>query len=148
KVMAATQVPLAADVVNVVVLVASRSAMNSQLYVTTRRMFSLSRARLAPAMFGRVGANGVPLAARAVSSSGVAVAAVLVALYPQTAFTLLMAIAMFGALFAWLMIFVTRLRFRARYRGPTPVFRRWLHPAGSLTGAALVGAVLVTTAFT
>ncbi|MEW4360953.1 amino acid permease [Burkholderia pseudomallei] len=148
KVMAATHVPYAAGVINFVVLVAALSAMNSQLYVTTRMMFSLSRARLAPAMFGRVGANGVPFAALAVSSSGVAVAAVLVALYPQTAFTLLMAIAMFGALFTWLMIFVTHLRFRARYRGPTPVFRMWLHPAGSLTGAALVGAVLVTTAFT
>ncbi|APD36140.1 amino acid permease [Burkholderia pseudomallei] len=148
KVMAATHVPYAAGVINFVVLVAALSAMNSQLYVTTRMMFSLSRARLAPAMFGRVGANGVPLAALAVSSSGVAVAAVLVALYPQTAFTLLMAIAMFGALFTWLMIFFTHLRFRARYRGPTPVFRMWLHPAGSLTGAALVGAVLVTTAFT
>ncbi|CAK0451394.1 amino acid permease family protein [Burkholderia pseudomallei] len=148
KVMAATHVPYAAGVINFVVLVAALSAMNSQLYVTTRMMFSLSRARLAHAMFGRVGANGVPLAALAVSSSGVAVAAVLVALYPQTAFTLLMAIAMFGALFTWLMIFVTHLRFRARYRGPTPVFRMWLHPAGSLTGAALVGAVLVTTAFT
>ncbi|AIP52009.1 amino acid permease [Burkholderia pseudomallei] len=148
KVMAATHVPYAAGVINFVVLVAALSAMNSQLYVTTRMMFSLSRARLAPAMFGRVGANGVPLAALAVSSSGVAVAAVLVALYPQTAFTLLMAIAMFGALFTWLMIFVTHLRFRARYRGPTPVFRMWLHPAGSLTGATLVGAVLVTTAFT
>ncbi|NRE34555.1 amino acid permease [Burkholderia pseudomallei] len=148
KVMAATHVPYAAGVINFVVLVAALSAMNSQLYVTTRMMFSLSRSRLAHAMFGRVGANGVPLAALAVSSSGVAVAAVLVALYPQTAFTLLMAIAMFGALFTWLMIFVTHLRFRARYRGPTPVFRMWLHPAGSLTGAALVGAVLVTTAFT
>ncbi|VBR20147.1 phenylalanine-specific permease [Burkholderia pseudomallei] len=148
KVMAATHVPYAAGVINFVVLVAALSAMNSQLYVTTRMMFSLSRARLAPAMFGRVDANGVPLAALAVSSSGIAVAAVLVALYPQTAFTLLMAIAMFGALFTWLMIFVTHLRFRARYRGPTPVFRMWLHPAGSLTGAALVGAVLVTTAFT
>ncbi len=122
KVMAATHVPYAAGVINFVVLVAALSAMNSQLYVTTRMMFSLSRARLAPAMFGRVGANGVPLAALAVSSSGVAVAAVLVALYPQTAFTLLMAIAMFGALFTWLMIFVTHLRFRARYRGPRPCF--------------------------
>ncbi|WP_089339215.1 amino acid permease [Burkholderia singularis] len=148
KVMAATHVPYAAGVINFVVLVAALSAMNSQLYVTTRMMFSLSRAGLAPAMFGRIGANGVPVAALVVSSSGIAVAAVVVAVYPQTAYTLLMAIAMFGALFTWLMIFVTHLFFRTRYRGPTPAFRMWLHPAGSLLGAALVGAVLVTTAFT
>ncbi|KVE39384.1 amino acid permease [Burkholderia sp. TSV86] len=148
KVMAATHVPYAAGVINFVVLVAALSAMNSQLYVTTRMMFSLSRAGLAPAIFGRIGANGVPVAALAVSSSGIAVAAVVVAAYPETAYTLLMAIAMFGALFTWLMIFVTHLFFRARYRGPAPAFRMWLHPAGSLLGAALVGAVLVTTAFT
>ncbi|KVE23583.1 amino acid permease [Burkholderia singularis] len=148
KVMAATHVPYAAGVINFVVLVAALSAMNSQLYVTTRMMFSLSRAGLAPAMFGRIGANGVPVAALVVSSSGIAVAAVVVAVYPQTAYTLLMAIAMFGALFTWLMIFVTHLFFRTRYRGPAPAFRMRLHPAGSLLGAALVGAVLVTTAFT
>ncbi|WP_323121032.1 amino acid permease [Burkholderia alba] len=148
KVMAATHVPYAAGVINFVVLVAALSAMNSQLYVTSRMMFSLSRAGLAPAVFGRVGANGVPLAALFVSTSGVAVATVLVALYPDTAFTLMMAIAMFGALFTWLMIFVTHLFFRARYRGPTPAFRMWLHPVGSVLGAVLVGAVLATTAFT
>jgi amino acid transporter, AAT family len=148
KVMAATHVPYAAGVINFVVLVAALSAMNSQLYVTTRMMFSLSRAGLAPAVFGRVGANGVPLAALFVSTSGVAVATVLVARYPETAFTLMMAIAMFGALFTWLMIFVTHLFFRARYRGPTPAFRMWFHPVGSLLGATLVAAILLTTAFT
>lgn len=44
KVMAATHVPYAAGVINFVLLIAALSAMNSQLYVTTRMMFSLSRA--------------------------------------------------------------------------------------------------------
>lgn len=148
KVMAATHVPYAAGVINFVLLIAALSAMNSQLYVTTRMMFSLSRARLAPAVFGRLGANGVPRAALWISTSGVAVAAVLVALAPDTAFTVMMAIAMFGALFTWLMIFVTHLRFRSKYRGPTLAFRMWGHPFGSLLGAALVAAILLTTAFT
>ncbi|MCM3755062.1 efflux RND transporter permease subunit, partial [Bacillus licheniformis] len=111
-------------------------------------MFSLSRARLAPAVFGRLGANGVPRAALWISTSGVAVAAVLVAVAPDTAFTVMMAIAMFGALFTWLMIFVTHLRFRSQYRGPALAFRMWGHPFGSLLGAGLVAAILLTTAFT
>lgn len=148
KVMAATHVPYAAGVINFVLLIAALSAMNSQLYVTTRMMFSLSRARLAPAVFGRLGTNGVPRAALWISTSGVAVAAVLVALAPETAFTVMMAIAMFGALFTWLMIFVTHLRFRSRYRGPALAFRMWGHPFGSLLGAGLVAAILFTTAFT
>ncbi|MCA3786436.1 amino acid permease, partial [Burkholderia sp.] len=148
KVMAATHVPYAAGVINFVLLIAALSAMNSQLYVTTRMMFSLSRARLAPAVFGRLGTNGVPRAALWISTSGVAVAAVLVALAPDTAFTVMMAIAMFGALFTWLMIFVTHLRFRSQYRGPALAFRMWGHPFGSLLGAGLVAAILFTTAFT
>jgi amino acid transporter, AAT family len=130
KVMAATHVPYAAGVINFVLLIAALSAMNSQLYVTTRMMFSLSRARLAPAVFGRLGTNGVTRAELWISTNG------------------MMAIAMFGALFTWLMIFVTHLRFRSRYRGPALAFRMWGHPFGSLLGAGLVAAILFTTAFT
>ena len=37
---------------NFVILIAALSAMNSQLYITTRMMFSLSRAGQAPRRFG------------------------------------------------------------------------------------------------
>ncbi|MGA7816284.1 amino acid permease [Caballeronia sp.] len=148
KVMAATHVPYAAGVINFVVLVAALSAMNSQLYITTRMMFSLSRAGYAPARFGRLSANGVPTAALSLSTIGIALATVLTAFWPAAAFGLMMSLAIFGAMFAWLMIFVTHLFFRARYNGPTPSFRMALHPFGSLLGAALMAAILLTTAFT
>src|SRR6266478_5760913 len=45
KVMRALRVPGAAGIFNFVILIAALSAMNSQLYITTRMMFSLSRAR-------------------------------------------------------------------------------------------------------
>ena len=45
--------PAAAGIFNFIVLVAALSAMNSQLYITTRMMFSLSRAGQAPAALGR-----------------------------------------------------------------------------------------------
>lgn len=148
KVMTAIHMPGAAGAINFVVLVAALSAMNSQLYITTRMMFSLSRARYAPAVFGRLTQHGVPTAALSLSTIGIAVAAVLNALYPQTAFALMMSIAMFGAMFTWLMVFVTHLFFRRRYTGPTPAFRMWGHPFGSVLGALLMGGILVTTAFT
>ena len=148
KVMAATGVPYAAGAINFVVLVAALSAMNSQLYITTRMMFSLSRAGYAPAVFGRLTRNGVPTAALSLSTIGIAVSAVVNAIWPQTAFTLMMSIAMFGAMFTWLMIFVTHLFFRARYTGPAPAFRMWGHPFASVLGALLMGGILVTTAFT
>ncbi|WP_322049168.1 amino acid permease [Paraburkholderia sp. J67] len=148
KVMAETGVPYAAGAINFVVLVAALSAMNSQLYITTRMMFSLSRAGHAPAVFGRLTRQGVPTAALSLSTIGIAVSAVLNALWPQTAFTLMMSIAMFGAMFTWLMIFVTQIFFRVKNAGEPLQFRMWGFPVTSLLGALLMLGILVGTAFT
>jgi L-asparagine transporter-like permease len=148
KVMAGTGVPGAAGVINFVILIAALSAMNSQLYITTRMMFSLSRAGYAPRRFGELNARGIPLAALLLSSLGIAVAAVLSALYPDASFTLMMAISMFGAMFTWLMIFVTHLFFRRRHANQALAFRTWGYPYATLTGAGLMTALLVTTSFT
>ena len=52
--MQAVDIPYAAGVINFIVLVAALSAMNNQLYITTRMMFSLSRAGHAPAALGQL----------------------------------------------------------------------------------------------
>ena len=71
--------------------------MNSQLYITARMMFSLSRAGHAPARFGRLNANGSPSAAMLLSSAGIGIAAALNAAFPESAFTLMISVSMFGA---------------------------------------------------
>ncbi|MCA3867193.1 MAG: amino acid permease, partial [Burkholderia sp.] len=148
KVMAATHVPGAAGVINFVILVAALSAMNSQLYITTRMMFSLSRAGYAPKALGRLTGHGVPAAALGLSAIGIALATVLNVLYPDTSFVMMMSVSMFGAMFTWLMIFVTHLFFRRHHRGQALAFRMWGFPVTSLLGAALMLAALVTTYFT
>ena len=148
KVMAATRVPFAAGVFNFVVLVAALSAMNSQLYIATRMMFSLSRAGYAPRRFGTLNATGVPLAALSLSTIGVALATLLDVLYPTAAFTLMLSISAFGAMFTWLMIFITHLFFRRCHAHETLSFRMWGYPYATLAGAGLMIAVLVTTFFT
>ena len=80
--MRALAIPGAAGIFNFVILVAALSAMNSQLYITTRMMFSLSRAGEAPRRFGTLSARGVPLQALLLSSIGIAVAAVLSVVAP------------------------------------------------------------------
>jgi L-asparagine transporter-like permease len=147
-VMAHSLVPFAASLVNFVILVAALSAMNSQLYITTRMMFSLARAGHAPRRFGELNARGTPVSALLLSSIGIALAAVVNALFPNTAFTLMMAISMFGAMFTWLMIFVTHLYFRRAHAGDETVFRMWGYPYSTLLGAGLMAAILLSTAFT
>ena len=151
KVMRALRVPAAAGIFNFVILVAALSAMNSQLYITTRMMFSLSRARHAPRRFGLVNRRGVPVQALLFSSIGIALATVLSIVAPKSAFILMVSISAFGAMFTWMMIFITHYRFRrVRARdGAGPLrFRMVGFPATTLLGAALMAAVLLTTAFT
>jgi L-asparagine transporter-like permease len=151
KVMRALRVPAAAGIFNFVILVAALSAMNSQLYITTRMMFSLSRAHHAPRRFGLVNRRGVPVQALLFSSIGIALATVLSIVAPKSAFILMVSISAFGAMFTWMMIFITHFRFRrVRARdGAAPLrFRMVGFPATTLLGAALMAAVLLTTAFT
>ncbi len=148
RVMAATHVPAAAGIINFVILIAALSAMNSQLYTTTRMMFSLSRAGYAPLRFGELNGRGVPVAALLLSTTGIAIATVLTALVPASSFMLMMSIAMFGAMFTWLMIFITHLFFRRRRGDQALAFRMWGYPWSTLAGAGLMLAVLMTTAFT
>ena len=151
KVMRALGVPAAAGILNFVILIAALSAMNSQLYITTRMMFSLARAGDAPRRLGALSGRGVPLNSLLLSSLGIALAAALSVLAPQSSFILMVAISSFGALFTWMMIFVTHYRFRrARERSGAPPlpFRMIGFPYTTLLGAGLMAAVLVTTLFT
>jgi L-asparagine transporter-like permease len=151
KVMRALRVPAAAGIFNFVILVAALSAMNSQLYITTRMMFSLARAGYAPARFGALDRRGVPVQALLLSSAGIALAAVLSVTTPKSAFIIMVSVSAFGTLFAWMMIFVTHYCFRrARERSGAPPlkFRMIGFPYTTLLGAGLMAAVLITTVFT
>lgn len=146
RVMQVSHIPYAAGVLNVVVLVAALSAMNSQLYITSRMLFSLARAGYAPSALGQLSPAGVPVRALLASSAGVAVAAVVYLLYAASAVTFMISISTFGALFAWFMIFVTHLAFRRR--GTPSAFRMAGAPWTTLLGATLLAAVAVTSVFT
>jgi L-asparagine transporter-like permease len=150
RAMRAAHIPAAAGVVNFVILVAALSAMNSLLYASTRMMFSLSRAGQAPRRFGVLNRRGVPLQALLLSSSGVALAAVLGAISPERAYIVMLSVSGFGVMFVWMMIFITHYFFRrARIRRAesTSRFRMWGYPFTTLFGAGLMASVLITTLF-
>ena len=148
-VMLASHVPAAAAVMNFVILVAALSAMNSQLYITSRMMFSLARAGHAPRSLGVLNARGVPLRGLLMSTLGIALATVISVLSPASAFLTMLGISTLCAMFPWMMIFVTHFFFR-RAQPPNArlSFRMWGFPVTTLLGAALMAALIVTTAFT
>jgi L-asparagine transporter-like permease len=113
----AVGIPYVASTMNLVVITAALSSSNTDLYLTTRMLFSLSRSRHAPEWLGSLSESGVPRRALAVSTGGM-VAAILLAIYaPAKAFLLLYGTAVAGMLFVWIVILVTHLAFRRAIGG-------------------------------
>jgi len=105
-------IPYAASIMNLVVITAALSSSNTDLYLTTRMLFSLSRQGYAPQWIGRLSGNGVPHRALALSAGGM-IAAILLAIYvPSRAFLMLYGVAVAGMFFVWGVILVSHIRFR------------------------------------
>jgi len=145
---AAAHIPYAAGVMNFVVLTAALSSVNTNLYLSTRMLFSLGRGGYVPGWMGRVSRNGVPHRALAASTAGI-IAAILLAIFaPRNAFLMLYGTAVAGMLFVWLVILCTHLRFR---RAITPErlsslpMRLPAHPAFTVLGMVLLTAIAATT---
>ena len=125
----------AATVMNFVILSAALSSMNTNLYLCTRMIFSLSRSGHAPAALGKVNARGTPLRAAVLSACGVLIAA-MTAYASRKAYNYLFGIALFGAILTWLIILATHLQFRRKYsagklaqlssRAPFSPYLQWL----------------------
>nr|WP_228046066.1 amino acid permease [Saccharopolyspora sp. HNM0983] len=144
-------VPAAAGVMNFVVLTAALSAMNTNLYLTARMTHSLAADGYAPRWFARIGRNGVPQRALLLSAAGLVLAAVLAVVAEDTAFPLLIGLALFGALVVWVLIFASHVVFRrSRARAgldPAPVRLRGA-PATTVLAGGFFVAVLLSTPFT
>jgi amino acid transporter, AAT family len=127
-------IPGAAGMMNFVVLSAALSSSNANLYLIARTLFSLARGGFVPPALGAVSRQGAPVNALLVSSVGLGAAVLVRALWPDSAYVWFFGVALFGALFVWLMIFVTHIAFRA------PAV-----PLGSYAGAALIVAIFIST---
>ena len=68
---AAAHIPFAAAIMNFVVLTAALSSVNTNLYLSTRMLFSLGRGGYAPEWMGKVSRNGVPHRALLASTAGI-----------------------------------------------------------------------------
>jgi L-asparagine transporter-like permease len=146
-VMIRTHILGAAGVVNFIILIAALSAMNSQLYITSRMLFSLARGGFAPRILGTLTRHSVPAPALLASTLGIGLAAILSIRYRERSFMLMLAISMFGPMFTWLMIFITHFSFRRQHIGEALVFRMWGYPYTTFLGASLMTAALITTLF-
>ncbi|MBA2949253.1 amino acid permease [Streptomyces himalayensis] len=139
-------VPSAGTVMNIVVFVALLSALNANLYGSSRMVFSLAERGEAPKALLRVDRGGVPRRAVLASVAFGFVSVLLNLKWPDTVFLYMLNAVGAVLLFVWALIAVSQLRLRRRIEREAPerlVLKMWAFPW--LTWAALAGmaAVLV-----
>lgn len=102
----------ATGIINFVVLTAALSSCNSGIFSTGRMLFNLSHQKQAPKIFGKVGKTGVPTNAIYMSAIVLLIGVALNYFVDEKVFTYITSVSTFGAVFTWIMILVTQIKYR------------------------------------
>ncbi len=147
RAFASIGIPNAAFIMNLVVITAALSSANTNLYLSTRMLFSLARGNYAPALLGRLSTNGVPHRALAASSLGMVVAIFLAVYVPKRAFLLMYGSAVAGMYFVWIVILLAHLRFRRSIGAKVNELPLRLHlfPIANILGIVVLVAIACST---
>ncbi|MFC4602617.1 amino acid permease [Rhodococcus kronopolitis] len=139
----------AATVLNVVVITAALSAINSDVFGAGRMMYGMAQRGQAPAVMKRVSRSGVPWMTVVVMTAALLLAVVLNYLIPDRVFLVIASIATFATIFVWLMILLSQYASRrqmsadevAELRFPVPFW-----PYGQLVAFGFLVFVIVVLA--
>jgi L-asparagine transporter-like permease len=143
RVFAHTGIAHAAGIMNFVVISAALSSMNTNVYLCSRMLFSLSRGTYAPKFLGRLSRAGAPTAATLLSGGFILVAAG-VSKFTPLAYNYLQGVALFGAMIVWIMILLSHLSFRRFHKAADLPVRMPLFPFMQIAGLILLIALLIT----
>lgn len=102
-------IPVAAGIINFVVLTSAASAGNSGLFSTSRMMFNLSHHKQGPAFLGKLNKNFVPSNALVTSSIVVSIGALLSYAIPDQAFGVVTTISAICFIWVWSIILISHL---------------------------------------
>ncbi|MFH9420913.1 amino acid permease [Streptomyces sp. NPDC017529] len=139
-------VPGAGQIMNVVVFVALLSALNANLYGSSRMVFSLAERGEAPRSLLKVTGGGVPRRAVLSSVAFGFVSVLLNLLWPDTVFLYMLNAVGAVLLFVWGLIAVSQLRLRRQIERTAPeklTLRMWGFPYLTWVALAAMAAVLV-----
>lgn len=136
----------AAGVMNFVVVTAALSSMNTNLYLASRMLFSLSRGGFAPRRLGQLSARGTPVAATLVSGALI-MATASISYATAAAYNYLFGIALFGGVLVWIFILICHLRFRSRVDPALLVKRAPWFPVPQVVAIGMLVALLLTMLF-
>ncbi|MEU5401991.1 amino acid permease [Streptomyces sp. NPDC005963] len=135
-----------AGIVNFVVLTAALSSCNSGMYSTGRMLRDLALNNQGPALFTRLTKNGTPLIGTTFSAGLMMIGVWINYQWPGEAFNKVVSFATISGMWAWIMILISQLRYRAKAdRGEVPQssFKAPGAPWTSWFALAFIGMVIV-----
>ncbi|MGW0605951.1 amino acid permease [Streptomyces sp. NPDC002644] len=139
-------VPAAGDVMNLVVLTAAMSSLNSGLYSTGRILRSMAAAGSAPRFTGVMNRNQVPYGGIMLTGAVCVLGVGLNYLMPGQAFEIVLNVASLGIISTWVIIMICHLVFVRRAKAgllTRPAFRLWGSPVTEIVTIAFLVSVLV-----
>jgi GABA permease len=143
-------IPAAATIMNLIVLVAVLSCLNSGLYVTSRMLFGLAAKGDAPASMVKLDARGVPTRSILIGSVFGYVAVLVSVVSPQKLFTFLVNASGAIMLVIYLLVAFAQVRQRRIVEREAPqklIIRVWLFPWLSYLAIAGMALVLISMLF-
>ncbi|MGV4965812.1 amino acid permease [Priestia aryabhattai] len=105
-------IPLAAGIINFVVLTSAASACNSGMFSTSRILYNLSKNDQGPSKFAKLNKNHVPSNGLFVSTLVISAGALLSKLIPDQAFGIVTTISAICFIWVWSIIFICHLRYK------------------------------------
>ncbi|EZI93365.1 amino acid permease [Acinetobacter baumannii] len=104
----------AANILNIVVVTAAISAINSDVFGAGRMLYGMANRGQAPRIFQKLSRNGVPWMTVVVMAGGLFFCGVLNYLIPENVFVIIASIATFATVWVWLMILLSQVAMRRK----------------------------------
>mgnify|MGYP002732621451 CR=1 FL=1 len=105
-------IPVAAGIINFVVMTSAASACNSGLFSTSRILHTLSKDGSAPKKVGRLNKRAVPSNALFLSAIVVSIGALLSKIIPEQAFTIVTTISAICFIWVWSIILIAHIQYK------------------------------------
>ncbi|MDI3090949.1 amino acid permease [Priestia megaterium] len=142
-------IPLAAGIINFVVLTSAASACNSGMFSTSRILYNLSKNDQGPSKFAKLNKNHVPSNGLFVSTLVISAGALLSKLIPDQAFGIVTTISAICFIWVWSIILICHLRYKKTrpQLHAASAFKAPLTPFINYIVLALFAAILVIMLF-
>ncbi|MHC5529172.1 amino acid permease [Priestia megaterium] len=142
-------IPLAAGIINFVVLTSAASACNSGMFSTSRILYNLSKNDQGPSKFAKLNKNHVPSNGLFASTLVISAGALLSKLIPDQAFGIVTTISAICFIWVWSIILICHLRYKKTrpQLHATSAFKAPLTPFINYVVLALFAVILVIMLF-